>query len=67
MENYEDKDLKNNLISIANSHNTFDQILIIIIKRFISKKNKIRLCKLFIFSILFIALLTRIFFQKNDE
>lgn len=40
MENYEDKDLKNNLRSIANSHNTFDQILIIIIKRFISKKIK---------------------------
>ena len=56
MENYEDKDLKNNLISIANSHNTFDQILIIIIKRFISKKNKIRLCKLFIFSILFMPI-----------
>ena len=56
MENYEDKDLKNNLRSIANSHNTFDQILIIIIKRFISKKNKIRLCKLFIFSILFMPI-----------
>ncbi|MFR9070399.1 MAG: hypothetical protein ACLVIU_08575, partial [Paraclostridium sp.] len=43
--------LKKNLKNISYNHDNFEKVFVTMFNRFISKKNKVRICKLFIASI----------------
>lgn len=59
------KNLKKNLKNISYNHDSFEKVFITMCKRFISKKNKVRICKLFIASIPILIIFLSI--NKSDK